>query len=89
MGVLEADIQVSWKLGSLLTWALRGSQERRCVRARLDGAPALSIYLKQKEKTEFQTVKFRGLISQPLQALLRCTVTPFSLKLYGKWVKLF
>lgn len=32
-----------------LTWALCGSQERRCIRARLYCTPAFPVYLKERE----------------------------------------
>lgn len=47
----------------LLTWALCGGQQRRCIRARLYRTPAFSVYLKEEKKQiDFQTAKKRGMI---------------------------
>lgn len=47
-GQFGSVLQADWELGNLLTRAPCRSQERRCIRARLYGTPAFSVYLKEK-----------------------------------------
>lgn len=71
--------EMSWTQGSgqtasghtPLTWALRGSQERRRIRTRLYRTPASSVYLRTKDHRQSQTEKYRGRTFPPLQVYLR------------------